>query len=161
MERVYERLELDRELLTIELRGLRKELEDLRGEMAVKQEDLKELREDHKDMACAFRTLGNLGNKIPGLWPARDPVCEKLLEMTRGIERIEDDLESLLGLYQEKKMAYKDIKQDFRSIKAYLDTNKDRRRKGIIYKLPNEKIIAREKTDMEAGKEKNPIQHAS
>lgn len=122
MERVIERLELDRDILTSDVRCLEHDLEELKGCMAEQQEDLKELREDRKDMARAYETLCNLAQKIPGIWPARDPVCQAMMEISAQIEEREKEYKYALSIYQEKKMHYRDAKKDLESIQIYLDS---------------------------------------
>lgn len=142
MERVIERLELDRDLLGGEIDCLESELRELKDEMKERREDLRELKNDRSDMARASHTLHSLAQKIPGLWPAKNPVCQALLELHEEMNAIEDDLKRLLGLYQEKKMIYVDKKLDLESILLYLNYGRFSRGTENEYAMEMERIIS-------------------
>jgi predicted RNase H-like nuclease (RuvC/YqgF family) len=157
MERVIERLELDRDLLHGETKRLEVDVYSIGMNMGARREYVTSLKREIKNLGKTYQTLLNLSKKIPGLKPALEPVQDHIIMKRRIISAQEDEIDILVRSYRDKNVLLKDMRRDQESIQLYLDSRDYCQEKGLEYDISDEKVFICE-VDMEADNEKSPIQ---
>ncbi len=123
MERVLERLETDRDVLSGEMEMLGIDIRGLNGDIAEIEEDLKERNEDMNDMLVAFKLLEKFAKKERDLLPAKGLVGNELLNWSIAIDEMEEKLKHKTALLSEKNELFVDKMKDRDHIQIYLDAN--------------------------------------
>ena len=148
MERVIERLELDRDMLNHEMHVLGDEIGSLEGDMAEIKEDLEDQNEELEALIAALKTMNKLAKGNPNLWPAKRPVCLSIMDRSESTARLEEELKNKTALLEEKNDLLEDKLKDRNHIDAYLRVNARAaeynalKEKGELEALTDEDVVA-------------------
>ena len=123
MERVIERLELDRDMLNGEMNVLGTEMSILNGDITELREDVECQNKELEDMIVALKIMNKTAKREPGLWAAKRPVCQIIMKMSESISELEEELKNKIALMEEKNDLLEDKLEDRNHIDTYLRVN--------------------------------------